>query len=465
MSRPQLAAEAFHQDPAVLGAKRTLLEALGRHRAGLTAIRPPSPELATEYRATLEGFAERRGGSLFYPYLGSGLGSGALVELGDGSVKLDLIGGIGVHYFGHSHPRMTEALIDAALGDTVMQGNLQQNTESAELVASLIELAARGGAPLVHAFLSTSGATANENAMKIAFCERQPADRLLAFSGCFAGRTLALAHLTDNPSYRVGLPAALAVDYVPFFEPEEPAASTERCLQRLREHLRRQPGRHAAMVLELVQGEGGYYPGSREFFVAICELLREHDVRVWFDEIQTFGRSSQPFAFQHFELDEYAELVTIGKTSQVCATLFCAALRPPPGLVSQTFTGSSSAIAAARFVVREFRDGDLFGAEGRVARVSRHFHTGLEAIASRHPHWLRGPYGLGAMIAATPFDGAAPTTRALLDALYARGVIAFSTGGALSRLRFLPPVAAIRDEQIDTALALLEESLREVATP
>jgi 4-aminobutyrate aminotransferase-like enzyme len=53
----------------------------------------------------------------------------------------------------------------------------------------------------------------------------------------------------------------------------------------------------------------------------------------------------------------------------------------------------------------------------------------------------------------------------LLDALYARGVIAFSTGGALSRLRFLPPVAAIRDEQIDTALALLEESLREVATP
>lgn len=463
MSRGVIASDAFHDDAEVRAAKRALLEALARHRAGLDSIRGPRAECLDEYRATLESFGEKRGGALFYPYLGSGLGNGALVELGDGSVKLDLIGGIGVHYFGHNHPGLSAALLDAALGDTVMQGNLQQNTESAALVEAILALATHSGAALAHAFLTTSGATANENAMKIAFCARQPADRLLAFSGCFAGRTLALAHLTDTPGYRLGLPPALAVDYVPFFDPDAPAASTERCLARLREHLKRHPGRHAAMVLELVQGEGGYYPGCREFFVSVCELLREHRVTIWFDEIQTFGRTMQPFAFQHFGLDGFAELVTIGKTSQVCATLFEAALKPPPGLVSQTFTGSSSAIAAARFIVEAFAKGDLFGPGGRVAQVAERFVAGFEAIATRHPSWLRGPYGLGAMIAATPFAGAPDTTRALLGALYEHGVIAFSTGGSLARLRFLPPVAAIRDDQIDTALAVLEECLAEVA--
>jgi acetylornithine aminotransferase len=98
-----------------------------------------------------------------------------------------------------------------------------------------------------------------------------------------------------------------------------------------------------------------------------------------------------------------------------------------------------------------------------VAQVAGRFAAGFDAIAARHPSWLRGPYGLGAMIAATPFEGAAATTRALLHALYERGVIAFSTGGSAARLRFLPPVAVIHDEQIDIALSLLEESLAELA--
>ena len=71
---------------------------------------------------------------MYYPYLGSGIGRGALVELADGSVKYDFITGIGVHYMGHNHPALLEAGVDAALTNTVMQGNLQQNVESARLV-------------------------------------------------------------------------------------------------------------------------------------------------------------------------------------------------------------------------------------------------------------------------------------------------------------------------------------------
>ncbi len=463
MSDEVLVADAFAQDPRVREARELLDRALADHRESLRGVRPPRTELVSSYAATLERFAELRGGALFYPYLGSGMGNGALVELADGSVKLDMIAGIGVHYFGHGTPELTRRLLDAALGDTVMQGNLQQNAESAELVEGLVGLANRGGARLDHCFLTTSGAMANENALKLAFHQHRPADRLLAFSGAFAGRTLAMSQVTDNPAFRAGLPAALAVDYAPFFDPDDPAGSTDRCLDALRSHLARHPGKHAAMILELVQGEGGYHAGDGAFFDAVARLLREHDVAIWFDEIQTFGRTFAPFAFQHFGLDAYADLVTVGKTSQVCATLFTSRYRPPPGLVSQTFTGASASIAAARYVVERFSEGDLFGEDGRVAQVSRRFVDGFEAIRSSHPEWLRGPYGLGAMLAFTPFEGARDTTRALLDDLFTHGVIAFSTGGPLARLRFLPPVGVIRDEDVDTVLAILEASLGRVA--
>lgn len=463
MSDDLLVAEAFAQDPRVVEAKRLLAEASRDHGATLRGVRPPRTELVSSYAAALERFAELRGGGLFHPYLGSGIGNGALVELHDGSVKFDMICGIGVHYFGHSAPELADRLVDAALGDTVMQGNLQQNVESADLAGAMVALARRGGAPLDHCFLTTSGAMANENAMKLAFHQHRPADRLLAFSGAFAGRTLAMSHVTDNPAYRVGLPAAQAVDYVPFFDPGDPEGSTARTLAALGDHLARHPGKHAAMILELVQGEGGYHAGDGAFFTAIARLLREHEIAIWFDEIQTFGRTFAPFAFQHFGLDAYADIVTVGKTSQVCATLFSARYRPSPGLVSQTFTGSSASIAAGAYVVERFAEGDLFGAEGRVAGVSGRFIDGFEEIRGRHPDWLRGPYGLGAMLALTPFEGARETTRALLDDLFTHGVIAFSTGGPLARLRFLPPVGVVRDEDIDAVLEILEASLGRVA--
>lgn len=458
-----LAAEAFAADPRVREARALLREALRDHRARLSGPRPPEPEREEGYRATLERFAELRGGGLFYPYLGSGFGRGALVELADGSVKLDLIGGIGVHYFGHGDAALSERLLDAALSDTVMQGNLQQNVECVDLCAALLELARRGGAALDHAFLTTSGAMANENALKLAFHARRPADRVLAFEGAFAGRTLALSQVTDNPTYRAGLPPTLAVDYVPFFDAGDPAGSTERAVARLRAHLARHPGRHAVMVQELVIGEGGYLAGDPSFFRALAEVLREHEVTILFDEIQTFGRTHRPFAFQHFGLEAYAELVTVGKSSQVCATLFADAYRPPPGLVSQTFTGASASIAAAREVVERVASGDLFGDAGRIARIERRFVAGFEAIASRHPDRLRGPHGLGAMLAFTPFGGARDAVRPVLDALFDRGVIAFSTGGPVGRIRFLPPVAVIRDDEIDLALEILDASLADVA--
>ncbi len=455
-------ADAFFADPRVAQAKTLLLDAMREHQEGL-AVRGPKESLKQSYDATLEAFATVRGGALYYPYLGSGFGNGALVELGDGSVKYDMITGIGVHFFGHNHPALVEAGIDAAVRNTVMQGNLQQNIESTRFSQMLLEAARTNGAALAHCFLSTSGAMANENALKIAFQKKAGATRVLAFENCFMGRTMALSQITDRANYRAGLPTTLHVDYVPFYDAREPEASTARAVAALRQHLMRYPGQHAAMCMELVQGEGGYYPGTQAFFLSLVEVLKQHEVAVLVDEVQTFGRLSRLFAFQHFGLDAHVDIVTIGKLSQVCATLFTDAFTPRPGLVSQTFTGSTASILAAQVIVQRMLSDNFFGADGRIERVHRRFVERFDAIQARHPGLVHGPYGAGGMVAFTPIDGTAATAKNVLHALYDRGVIAFVAGANPARIRFLPPAAVLTDEQIDEVCAIVEATLVHVA--
>jgi acetylornithine/N-succinyldiaminopimelate aminotransferase len=462
---PPLVAQSLFADPRVEQAKRLLQQAVADHQKTLTEIRPANPALKLSYDQAIAHFGQSRGGPLFYPYLGSGIGNGALVELADGSVKLDMITGIGVHYLGHSHPLLVAAGVDAAIRDTVMQGNLQQNVESVPLAKTLVDLANRmGDRRIAHAFLTTSGAMANENALKMAFQRHAPATRVLAFSHGFAGRSMALSQITDKAAYRVGLPKVLDVDYVPFLDPAQPEHSAKAAVNRLKEHLHRYPKQHAAMWMELIQGEGGFNAGTREFFLPILDLLKENGVAVWFDEIQTFARTTQPFAFQHFGLDAYVDLLTVGKITQVCATLFTDAYTPKPGLVSQTFTASTGAILAAQAILDHLKTGAYFGENGRIMQVRKRVQSHLDRIRAAHPDWISGPFGEGAMIAFTPFDGSDAIAKKLLTALFDAGVIAFLCGGAPTRLRFLPPIAAVTDDQLDTACKVLEQVLAQHAS-
>jgi acetylornithine aminotransferase len=384
------------------------------------------------------------------------------VELADGSVKFDMISGIGVHAFGHSDPDLMNAGIDAALEDTVMQGNLQQNVESMELCRELVEMAGSTGAPLKHCFLTTSGATANENALKMLFQARHPANRMIAFANCFSGRTLATSQLTDRAKNRVGMPTVLGVDYVPYYDHKRPRESIERTISRLKEHSQRYPGAHAGMILEPIQGEGGYYAAPADFLVAVCRTLRELKVPIFFDEIQTFGRTTRPFAFQHFGLEEFADVVTVGKMTQVCATLFREELVPQPGLISQTFTGATASICAARSILKRLREGPYFGADGRLMQIHARFAEHFERLHNDCPECISGPWGLGGMVAFTPGDGSPAQARQVLDELFAAGVIAFSAGAEPTRIRMLPPFGTIKDAQIDTVCEMIGDVLRKV---
>ena len=216
-------ADQLNRDPRLAEARKLILETVAEHQQKIVSVRPPNSELEVDYQKMLDGFGAIRGGSLYFPYLGSGIGNGPFVELADGSIKLDFITGIGVHGYGHSHPLLVNAGIDAALCDTVMQGNLQQGTQSYDIAKLLTDTACESGAGLKHCFLSTSGAMANENSLKMAFQKNHPANRVICFEHCFAGRTMTLAQLTDKAKYRVGLPDTIAVDYIPFLDHNDPA--------------------------------------------------------------------------------------------------------------------------------------------------------------------------------------------------------------------------------------------------
>lgn len=313
----ELKAAGFFSDERVEQAKSLLLEALKDNQKEINSIRPALPALSISYEELIKTFSNLRGTPLFYPYIGSGIGNGPLVELMDGSIKYDFISGIGVHFLGHSNAEIISSSIDSAISNTVMQGPLQQNIDSLELIQLLTDASGLGCC-----FLTTSGAMANENAFKLAFHKKYPASRILAFEHSFSGRTLALSQVTDKPAYRKGLPKTVDVDFIPFYDHRIGDESVDRAVKALNTYLKRYPGQHAAMIFELIQGEGGFYPGTKPFFTALMEILKENNVLIIADEVQTFGRTERLFCFQHFGLDEFVDIATIGKLSQSCATLF-----------------------------------------------------------------------------------------------------------------------------------------------
>ena len=185
--------------------------------------------------------ARLRGRPLFYNYMGSGLGRGAYVELEDGSVKLDLINGIGIHVLGHSHPRVLAASVRGALSDIVMQGVLQSNKEFMLTCEKLVKLASKKSR-LRHSWLATCGTMANENALKIARQKRTGARMIVTFDNAFSGRSTMMAEITDNPSFKVGMPEYNEVLRLPFYDKKDPA-SKDKTLAALKEHVAKHEGK------------------------------------------------------------------------------------------------------------------------------------------------------------------------------------------------------------------------------
>jgi 4-aminobutyrate aminotransferase-like enzyme len=448
--------DQFFSDTNTKSALSNLVNRFMHYQSRITHTCPPQQSEQVTYAHYLEMLQARRGSALFYPYLGTGMGRGALVELMDGSIKYDMIAGIGAH-FCHGHPDIVAASLKAALSNIVMQGNLQQNVETVTLLNRLCEVSA-----MTSGFLTTSGVMAVENALKICFQYAYPRQRVIAFSRCFAGRTLAVAQVTDKPQYRQGLPTTLDVDYIPFYNASKPDTSTAQTVSHLKRLLTRYPNQHGAFIVECIQGEGGYYAGTSEFFESVFSVAKSHDIPIIVDEIQTFGRTSHFFAYQALGLDAHVDVVTVGKLSQVCATLFQQKMCPKPGLISQTFTGSTSAIHVA-LVILDLLESNCLGETGHISQIRHRFLTHFDCLEKQFGPLFTGPYGYGGMIAFTPFKGDRTLVMQFLHRLFDAGVIGFVCGNAPTRVRFLPPIGGMTVSDVDAVMAIVRDVMQEVS--
>lgn len=446
--------------PAFKAAKDALIKAALEGTKSAHEIRgSTSPEIRDHFLSSLAEFGKLKGREPYFQYLSSGLGSGPFVELMDGSVKLDLITGIGINFFGHSHPAFMEEIIDGMTSD-IMQGNLQPGAESEEIIRAVL---AQVGpkSKLKHGWLFCSGTMSNETALKIIRQKKFPATKMFAFNDCFAGRSTAMQEITDNPGYRQGQPTYGEVSYLPFYDPklgiEE---SVKACVKIIESEVARYPGKYAGLVIELVQGEGGIRWAPREWYVKVFEAAKKANLAIWADEVQTFGRLESLFAYNHFDLAEYIDVVTIGKLLHACMAIYTEEMNPKPGLVAGTFTGSFVALKAGRRVIETLTRDGYYGPTGKIAKLSRYFMDGIEKLKSGSCRGLIGETrAVGGMIGFGVLGQTMDDTKKFLMRLFDNGVVAFYAGHDPYVVRCLPPFGVMTENEIDTALAVVEKTL------
>jgi len=479
MSAPTRSAtvgDQIRQDPAINAAIDTIVDRVRSHSEQITDIRPGHPDLKVTYDEMLDRAAKVKGKALLYPSLSSGVGNGALVEMADGSVKWDMITGIGVHFLGHSHPAVIRAQAEAALQDTTKHGNLQSGFGAYEFGEKLVKLASRNSR-LRHAFVTTSGAMANESALKVCYQKHFPASRVLAFKHCFMGRSVTMAQIGDSHAGREGIPLTTQVDYMPFWNDvavEKVGGATkfiDHCVWRLQQFIDRYPKNYACFIFELVQGEGGFNTANRDFFRVLMEVCRANNIAIWDDEIQSFGRTERMFAYELYELGEFVDVFCVGKMTQACATMFTEEYNPKAGLLSGTFTGTSPDFSVGSALLDTLARGDYYGPDGRFARHHAAFREQVAGLKSRHPEWFPEALftsghvgGVGGMMRFTPFGGEKAKIMKLCRAAYDEGVMLFYCGHGPYHVRMLPPLPVMKMEDWPRVFQVIERAMARVSS-
>jgi 4-aminobutyrate aminotransferase-like enzyme len=192
------------------------------------------------------------------------------------------------------------------------------------------------------------------------------------------------------------------------------------------------------------------------------ERCRAANVSVWVDEVQTFGRTGELFAFQTLGLGEWVDVVTVGKMIQGSAVLFGADHAPRPGLVAGTFAGASVGMAVGARIVERLEAEGFLGPHGRIAGLGARVAERFDRLAGRLPRALGARSGMGAMHAFVPFDGSPRAADRVVKLAFEEGLLLHGAGARPSRIRLLPPVNTT-DEELDAGFAILEKALRRAA--
>jgi 4-aminobutyrate aminotransferase/(S)-3-amino-2-methylpropionate transaminase len=391
-------------------------------------------------------------------------GEGATLTDVDGNTFIDFTGGVGCLNVGHAHPRVVEAAQEQLERFSHTDFTIVPYEVYVRLAERLCELAPIENAK---AAFFNAGTEAVENAIKFA---RSHTGRpgVIAFEGGFHGRTLLSLSMTSKTHpYKAGLgPFAPEVYRVPFPN-EYRGPSAAEALAALERALVTQVAAEtvAAIVLEPVQGEGGFVVAPQEFMDGVRRLCDEHGIVMVVDEVQTgFARTGKLFAIEHYGVEP--DLITIAKSIAMGLPLSGVIGKaeimdaPPDSAIGGTYVGNPVAQAAALAVL------DVIGEEDLCARASvlgDQLRERMLAWQQRFPQ-IGDVRGLGAMLAIELVED--PETRepapslasAVAEEAATRGLLLLKSGIYSNCIRVLTPLT-LSDAELDEALAVWEASL------
>src|SRR5918992_2670246 len=391
---------------------------------------------------------------------------GATITDVDGNTFLDLTGGVGCLNVGHSHPQVVSAAQEqlARFGHTDF--TVVPYEVYVRLAERLCELTPISGQTKAAFF--NAGTEAIENAIKFARTyTKRPA--VIAFEGGFHGRTLLSLSLTSKTHpYKAGLgPFAPEVYRVPFAQDYRgPDART--ALAALEQALVTQVAAEsvAAIVIEPVQGEGGFVVAPRHFLEGVRRVSDDNGIVLVVDEIQTgFGRTGKLFAIEHYAVEP--DLMTVAKSIAaglpLSAVVGRAEIMDAPGdsAIGGTYVGKPVAQAAALAVL------DVIEDEGLVQRAAAIGESLRTRMVSWHERFeaVGDVRGLGAMMAIELVhdrdskDPAPELASAIVEAATERGVLLLKAGSYSNCIRVLVPLV-ITDAELEEALEVWEEALQ-----
>ena len=397
-------------------------------------------------------------------------GEGAVVEDVDGNIFLDCAAGIAVNSTGVSHPDVVKAIAEQAAKFIHMSGTdfyYEPQVRLAEELARIVPIAGD-----VRSFFGNSGTEATEAAIKLSrYATGRP--NIVAFLGSFHGRSLgALALTSSKVVQRRGFgPLMSGVYHAPYPDPYRFNGSADACAEASLSFIRDQifvnltaPDEVAAIVVEPIQGEGGYITPPRAFLQGLRELTTQHGIVLVLDEVQSgMGRTGRMFAAEHFGVRGDIVNIAKGIASGLPLGVTCArkdVMTWPPGAHASTFGGNPVACAAALTTIRLLREQYVQNA----ARVGEHLMNGLRSLADKHA-LIGDVRGIGLMIGVEfvrdrrTKERAVEERNAVVQAMFRRGVLILGAGR--NAVRFAPPLVLTID-QADIVLRLFDEAIAEV---
>jgi 4-aminobutyrate aminotransferase len=398
-------------------------------------------------------------------------GQGASVEDVDGNVYLDLCAGIAVATTGHAHPEVVRAIAEQSSRFLHISTDYYHEPQVA-LGEAIAEIAPVGGR--ARTFFSNSGTEAVEAAIKLARYHTRRFN-IIAFLGSFHGRTLGSLALTSSRTVqRRGFgPMAPGVFHAPYANPyrSPPGADPESCAEACLAYIEQQilvhlvaPDEVAAIVVEPIQGEGGYVVPPPAFIQGLARIARQHGMLLIADEVQSgIGRTGRMFAIEHYGVQPDILIVAKGIASGLPMGLTIAReeiMDWPSGSHSNTFGGNPVACAAALKTIELVRNGLMQNA----ADVGQSLLDQVKELATRHT--LIGEVrGKGLMIGIELVrdhrtkERASTERDALVMAAFKRGLLVLAAGQNVVRLS--PPLV-LTNEQAGIAVNILDESLAEI---